>query len=136
MTGVQTILLDGLPPSTNSLWRHTRKDGKPVTYRTKRYMTWIKASGWQVKEQDNFPADAAKIRQFLVKLTDQKIEHLVTSKKDRLGEFGLLTQEENKGKFDEDKVASTFVVEDGQGESLFSVLFGNDRRTAGSVDDA
>ena len=47
----QTLRLTGLPPSTNNLWRHTRAQGKPVTYRTKRYMTWLQSSGWQVKEQ-------------------------------------------------------------------------------------
>ena len=37
-----------LPPSVNSIWRHS-KNGR--TYRTRDYMTWQNGEAWRVKEQ-------------------------------------------------------------------------------------
>lgn len=45
------IQLEFLPPSVNNIWRHTRKNGKPQTYRTAEYQTWLNAVGYQVNRQ-------------------------------------------------------------------------------------
>ena len=40
-----------LPPSVNHIWRHTRKNGKPVTYRTVEYNTWANSVGYSLNRQ-------------------------------------------------------------------------------------
>lgn len=47
------IRLASVPPSVNHMWRHTRsrRDGRPVTYRTAEYMTWLRAVEWEAKAQ-------------------------------------------------------------------------------------
>lgn len=42
------LTLAALPPSVNSIWRHT-KGGK--TYRTADYMTWQNGEGWSITAQ-------------------------------------------------------------------------------------
>ncbi len=47
MESLKTRLqLPYLPPSANHIWRHTKRAGKPVTYVTKEYKTWLNAVGW------------------------------------------------------------------------------------------
>lgn len=45
------IRLSSVPPSANHIWRHTRSraTGKPVTYRTAEYMTWLRSVEWEAK---------------------------------------------------------------------------------------
>ena len=45
------IQLEFLPPSVNHIWRHTRRFGKPVTYRTEQYQTWLNSVGYSVNRQ-------------------------------------------------------------------------------------
>ena len=42
------LTLSALPPSVNSIWRHTR-GGK--TYRTAEYMTFIRGEEWSIQPQ-------------------------------------------------------------------------------------
>jgi Holliday junction resolvase RusA-like endonuclease len=39
--------IEGLPPSTNRIWRSGRKHGKVFVYRSKEYLDWIKDVDYQ-----------------------------------------------------------------------------------------
>lgn len=47
------IRLSFLPPSVNHIWRHGRNrvTGKPQTYRTSEYTTWLRSVEWEAKAQ-------------------------------------------------------------------------------------
>ena len=38
-----------MPPSVNSIWRTTVRNGKPQTYRAKSYTEWMNTAAWTVK---------------------------------------------------------------------------------------
>lgn len=85
--------------------------------------------GWQVAEMDSFPADADKIRKFIIKLDNTLIGHKVTDNPDKLAGLGLLKLSENDGKAERNKTAATFKVTGGQDKPLYELLLGNDRTT-------
>jgi len=43
-----------LPPSANHIWRHTKRAGKPVTYTSKEYKTWLNAVSWLGRDNTIF----------------------------------------------------------------------------------
>ena len=87
-----------------------------------------KQGTWTVKEQGGFPASEDKIRKFLLKLSAERIEHQVTENPEKLAELRLLTLEENGNKFDKEKTAIAFFINDAQGQPLYGLLVGGDRR--------
>ena len=84
---------------------------------------------WTVKEQGGFPASEDKIRKFLLKLSSERIEHQVTENPEKLAELRLLTLEESGNKFDKQKTAITFFINDAEGQPMYGLMIGGDRRT-------
>ena len=83
---------------------------------------------WLVQEQDLFPAGPNKIQTFLFRLTRAKIEHKVTENPAKLAGLGLLKLEENDSKFEKDKTATVFTVNDQSGKTIYQLFIGGDRR--------
>jgi Holliday junction resolvase RusA-like endonuclease len=46
---VISVHLD-MPPSVNSIWRTTSKNGRQQTYRDPKYAKWMETAAWTVKE--------------------------------------------------------------------------------------
>lgn len=86
--------------------------------------------GWIVKEQSGFPADVQKLSTLLLNINAEKASHLLTRRKEKLAELGLLTEVENDGKREKDKTASVFSIVDKEGKPLYQLLFGKDRRNS------
>lgn len=88
----------------------------------------LKESGeWQVEQQAHFPANIAKLRMALVELSESPIHRLVTTKPEKLGKLGLLTKEENKGKFKLYRTGIRLRVENKNGKALLDLIVGNTR---------
>lgn len=89
----------------------------------------MKDGAWVVEQQDGFPAGLGKIQSFLFRLSRARIEHEVTRNPERLAELGLLKLEENGDKFEKDKTASVFTINDSEGKRLYRLYIGSDRRS-------
>ena len=89
--------------------------------------------GWLVAEQGDFPADDLKLRKFLISLANETIEHRVTENPARLSELGLLTQEENGNKFDEEKTGTLVSLVNQEDQTFYQVLVGKSRIPGGGV---
>lgn len=83
---------------------------------------------WTVAQQQDFPVNVEKIKTLFLTLSTEKLAHEVTRRKDKLGELGLLTPEENGGKAEAHKTGTQIRVLDADGKSLFSLIVGNDRK--------
>jgi hypothetical protein len=88
---------------------------------------------WTVAEQQDFPVDTKKIKNLFVKLTSVKLAHEVTRNADKLADLGLLTEEENDGKQEQDKTGKRVSVYGKDGKPLFRLLIGKDRRGQGGM---
>jgi len=89
----------------------------------------VENGAWVVEQQDGFPAGLSKIQSFLFRLSRARIEHKVTENPERLAELGLLTLEENGDKFEKDKTATVFTINDAEGKRLYRLYIGADRRS-------
>ena len=87
---------------------------------------------WRVKEQSDFQADAKKIKETLVRMSNTRLAHKVTSNQDKLLGLGVLTQEENGGKLEADKTGTRMDILDASGNSIYSVIVGNIRSAEGT----
>lgn len=86
---------------------------------------------WTVSEQGSFPAASNKLKELLVKLSEQKVAHKVTDKKEKLPALGLLAGEENGGKWEQDKTGVQLRFLDSENKELYALLIGRDRGAAG-----
>lgn len=82
---------------------------------------------WSVAEQGGFSADVQKIKTLLVRLNTEKIAHRTTGKKEQLAGLGVLTAEENGGKWEKGKTGYRIRFLDAKGDSLFDLMIGRDR---------
>ena len=87
---------------------------------------------WSVAEQSDFPINPKKFRQLILKLTEIKIAHKVTSKQEKLARLGLLTVEENGGKAEKEKTGTLLRVLDEDSKPIFELLTGAERRGQGN----
>jgi hypothetical protein len=90
-------------------------------------------SVWAVAQQHEFPVDTKKIKSLLVKLTTVKLAHKVTDNPDKLGELGLLTEQENGGKLEKDKTGRLVTISGPGDKPLFRLILGNDRQGGGAM---
>lgn len=82
---------------------------------------------WTVLEQNNFLANAQKIKALQIKLQTEKIAHRVTDKKEKLAGLNVLIAEENGGKWKKGKTGYRLRFLDGQDKSLIDLVIGRDR---------
>ena len=97
-----------------------RKDKDQVTLRPS-------DAGWVIAEYADFPANEDQLRKLAFQLAESVLEHKVTERKEKLGDLGALTMEENEGKFTPDVTGAELIVT-GEGETpLLHLVAGNSR---------
>lgn len=89
-------------------------------------------AGWIVEEQGNFPADRAKIRNFIAKLqhlrVGQKVPRRHENQMAQLADLGLLTHHENKNVWQAGRTGQVFsIIEVKRHRMLYSLLIGKHR---------
>ncbi|MCZ6553364.1 MAG: DUF4340 domain-containing protein [SAR324 cluster bacterium] len=86
--------------------------------------------GWVIEEEFDFPVEQRFLRQFLLKLSELRLERRITDKPEVFPELGVLRPSENGGKREENRTGIEFTVIDADGEAAFRAVFGNRRRSA------
>lgn len=85
-----TILLDSLPPSTNSLFTNVTGKGR---VRTERYRIWANAAGWQVKAQRPEPVNGSVALDIICKRKDNRrrdLSNFIKALEDLLVTHGVI----------------------------------------------
>lgn len=86
--------------------------------------------GWTVDEHDGSSADEVKLRDFLLHLTQVRVNQKVPVHPDRLGDFALLKKVENDWRFEQHRTGrliSLFYGEENRHILLYRLLIGKRR---------
>ncbi len=86
---------------------------------------------WVVAERANYPADFAKLREAVQKLTDMKIRQVVRVNPDQLDDLGLLPPGAHAGTGTTDRVASEVAFQDAGGKTIAALRLGKPRMRSG-----
>ena len=86
---------------------------------------------WVVAERANYPADFAKLREVVQKLTDLKVRQVVRVSPDQLADLGLLPPGTRTGTGTIERVASEVAFHDAAGKPLATLRLGKPRMRSG-----
>lgn len=86
---------------------------------------------WGIAERANYPADFAKLREVVQKLTELKIRQVVHVSPDQLADLGLLPPGTPPGAGASERLASEVVFQDSAGKTLASLRLGKPRMRSG-----
>ena len=86
---------------------------------------------WVVAERANYPADFAKLREVVQKLTDLKVRQVVHVSPDQLADLGLMPPDTHSGIGTTGRVASEVAFQDATGKTLATLRLGKPRMRSG-----
>ncbi len=91
---------------------------------------------WVVAERADYPADIAKLREAVQKLTDMKIRQMVRVNPDQLADLGLLPPGTSTGAGANERVASEVAFQNAGGKTLATLRLGKPRMRSGGGEAA